>query len=126
MPTNTFVTNTLKKTRHAIDLLKSGTFYNCLSKHTLYLITCNDKKCHTQYVGYTRKEPSNNGAIKQPLLEHSTDKKSIVCKHIQEHCDNHNKEKTTINILTQSPTTEPNKEQWLKQEFHWIYVSMAH
>ena len=112
IPTKTFVISSSIKTRHAIDLPDKDKFYNCSSKNVVYLITCNTTNCKTQYVGYTQR------ACKQRLIEHLTDEKSPVYKHIDE--NNHDRKTITMHILTQAPTTEPNKEQWLKQQDHWI------
>ena len=78
IPTKTFVISTLKRTKHPIDLPLRGKFYNCSSKNIVYLITCNSNKCKAQYVGYTQR------TCKQRLLEHLTDHRSPVHKHLEE------------------------------------------
>ena len=113
IPTKTFVISTLKRTKHPIDLPPRGKFYNCSSKNIVYLITCNSNKCKAQYVGYTQR------ACKQRLLEHLTDHRSPVHKHLEE--NNHERRRITMHILTQAPTEAKDTETWLKQqEYNWI------
>ena len=106
IPTKRFVISTLKRTKHPIDLPPRGKFYNCSSKNIVYLITCNSNKCKAQYVGYTQR------ACKQRLLEHLTDQRSPVHKHLEE--NNHERKRITMHILTQAPTEEKDTETWLK------------
>ena len=82
-------------------------------KILVYLITCNSNKCKAQYVGYTQR------ACKQRLLEHLTDRRSPVHRHLEE--NNHERRRITMHILTQAPTEEKDTETWLKQqEYNWI------
>ena len=111
--TKTLATSTVKGTKYAIDLPQTNEHYNCSSKNIVYLITCNNPSCRTQYVGYTKRP------CKQRLLEHLTAKNSPIQQHLDK--TKHNPRNIEIQILTQAPSNEMNKELWLKrQEYNWI------
>ena len=56
LSTQTFVQSTLKKTKHPIRLAATNEHYNCNTKEVVYLLTCNNASCKTQYVGYTNRK----------------------------------------------------------------------
>ena len=111
--TKSFVISTARSTKTLIDPLPPQQYYNCHSRNVVYLITCKYKNCGAQYVGYTMRK------LHKRLYEHKTTYKS----QLQSHCciHNHLPFKLDVQILTQTPTNEPNPELWLKQkEYYWI------
>ena len=113
LSTQTFVQSTLKKTKHPIHLPRETEHFNCQTSEVIYLITCNQTGCKTQYVGYTTRQ------IRHRFIEHLTDTHSPIYKHIQN--TDHNKRSLTIHILTKPPLSTKDKDNWLRQqEYHWI------
>ena len=86
----TFVQSTLKEIKHPIHLPQETEHFNCETNEMVYLITCNQHRCKTQYVGYTTRQ------TKHRLTEHLTDPHSAIYHHLTE--TNHNKKQLTIHI----------------------------
>ena len=77
LETRCFAESTTLTQKYPINPPPPSQFYNCNTRNIIYLITCTETGCRTQYVGYTTR----------PLKHRATEHLSDPGSPIRTHCD---------------------------------------